>query len=109
MKLFLNPKRWRQWMKVVGHEVAWRNFLPVAWHMAKAAWGMRGMTRGIFWRRMRACHNCLIYNRDMKTCRPFIGSKLGCGCYAPFLASSLTSECWAHTSPHNIKGWPSAH
>lgn len=57
-----------------------------------------GIERVMWWRypkvsreewveRVRWCEErCPIYDKGLKRCRPYDGSKLGCGCYVPYLA-----------------------
>jgi hypothetical protein len=60
-----------------------------------------GMVDRRIWRiRVKACHRCPIYDPVMKRCRPRNGSKLGCGCYVPYLAMEVRPYkgypgCWA--------------
>lgn len=55
-----------------------------------------------WWRRMRACQRCAIYDKRRKACG-LIGqtyqrgsgiSPLGCGCYLPLKTSVRDAECW---------------
>jgi Fe-S-cluster containining protein len=45
--------------------------------------------------RLRRCYRCPIFDRQLKRCRPYDGSPLGCGCYMP-IAAGVKEHGWLH-------------
>jgi hypothetical protein len=59
-----------------------------------------------FYKKMRKCYRCVIFDPAMRKCRPNVGSNLGCGCYMPFKIR-FGGGCWADDEGINQKhiGW----
>jgi hypothetical protein len=115
MRLFgLKSERIWDWEEVLEDElgsVGWGDRGRLIWGMVKALiQGLRGRKsqaelRVQFRYRMKTCMKCPIYNSHTKTCRPFRGSQLGCGCYMPY-AAQLKDKCWAKEYlPDEDLGW----
>ena len=111
----LKWSRFRQWRKAVEDELGglgWGNRLSLLLEMANVAlWAIVGQRRyperRVMWRRkLKRCRVCPIYDRVNRRCRPYHGSKLGCGCYVPYLAL-LKDRCWGdvHFSTEGDIGW----
>jgi hypothetical protein len=66
--------------------------------------GMRATWR----KKMKVCLKCPIYDPELRRCRPYDGSGLGCGCYVPYMAL-FQGECWADEEiPEEGLGWGSS-
>ncbi|MHC1766186.1 MAG: hypothetical protein AB9869_18110 [Verrucomicrobiia bacterium] len=66
-----------------------------------------------WWRRMRACQRCPIYDRERRTCGrlgqgivSYHGDPipLGCGCFMPLKAALPNAKCWLHEMTNGAKG-----
>ena len=100
--------RYRQWLIVLKEEGKRLN-IHDWWGLIKLA--LKGIyqnrEKGVgFSSKMRRCQRCVIYDAEMKKCRPYDGSDLGCGCYMPFKIA-LGGECWADEQNINEEyvGW----
>lgn len=54
----------------------------------------RFVGRKEFFRKMKGCGGCMVYDRVMKRCRPWTGHRAGCGCYMPYKVI-FGGKCWA--------------
>src|SRR5436190_256887 len=112
--------RWAEWREVLREErrgLTWSGRIGLWLGMFKVGWQARlficepecRVTLRRAWRpKMRTCPRCVVYDRQLRRCRPFSGSPLGCGCYVPFLAL-LKPHCWGHARPElrqrGVLGW----
>lgn len=104
-------KGWEETLKVELGSVTWEDRVRLVWGMVKALIGplrarkSRSEVRSEWFRRMRVCGRCPVYDRCNKRCRPFKGSVLGCGCYMPY-AALFKERCWADENlPKEGIGW----
>ena len=96
-------KRFREFLRVAfGPKVSWRDYLAIL----KAAFQItRSVYTQAIWReRMRICYKCPVFDKTRKTCRPFEGSVMGCGCYVPYKAL-VKSHCWGRDRFGENFGW----
>ena len=96
----MKQKRIGEWLEVVREEGRTVGYFSVGWSMLRGVWGVGGVGRAEWWHRVFRCQRCPLYDRGMRRCRPWSGSKLGCGCYVPFLALSrrpYAGGCWGRT------------
>ena len=88
-------ERYKQWWNVLREE---KGRLSIGDWMRLGVLALKGMTTGEkgvgFSVKMRKCSRCMIYDSEVKKCRPYAGSELGCGCYMPFKIA-LGGGCWA--------------
>ncbi len=110
--LGFKPSRFRQWEHLIRLEGRHLGVLPrfiFFLKIALAAFQLGGVTRATWRFRIRHCWKCPIYNRELKSCRPYPGSKLGCGCFAPLLAMTwkpYPKGCWIKQFiPSEPDGW----
>ena len=88
--------RYRQWWKVLKEERA-RLTMSDWWGLVKLALVglITNREKGVgFSSKLRKCQRCVIYDAEVRKCRPYQGSELGCGCYMPFKIA-LGGGCWA--------------
>ena len=67
--------------------------------------------RWIYFRRMRACLRCPVYDRRRMTCGSFLDPEkrdVGCKCFMPAKCGILDEECWLYDNTGNRDdgGWP---
>lgn len=94
----MNLKRIRGWVAVVvvtGHEEG--SIFRVAVRVLLG--GVRMMVGGKvdrreYFGRMRVCVRCDLFDSGLGRCRPFVGSRIGCGCYMPFKGVFSRGGCW---------------
>ena len=103
-------KRISEWLSVVMEEGRVVGYFSVVWSMVRGVWGVGGVSRAEWVHRMFVCQRCPLYDRGMRRCRPWSSSKLGCGCYVPFLALAwrpYRGGCWGRTylPPVERIGW----
>lgn len=108
----LKPLRWRQWLDLVrieGRNASLPHRLRFFFKLMRAAFHLGGVPRSVWRFRIRHCWRCPVYNRELKSCRPYPGSKLGCGCFAPLLAMTwkpYPKGCWIKQFiPSEPDGW----
>lgn len=94
--LGLKLNRLREWSAVVreeGYRVGVKGWVK----MAKALWGIAryGVDRNKWRQRLRICHKCPVYDKQLKRCGPWTGAPYGCGCYVPYMAMEDGGPCWA--------------
>jgi len=97
-------KRFKEFLRVAfGPRVTWRNYLAIL----KAGLSIaRSRTTQEEWRsRIQICYKCPIFNKDLKTCRPFPKSIMGCGCYVPYKALVNRGHCWGRKKMGDNFGW----
>jgi len=51
------------------------------------------MRRAEYFRRMRACYSCPIFDPQNKRCKHLFVANMGCGCYTPF-SNLVQDKCW---------------
>jgi len=96
-------KRFKEFLRVAfGPKVSFKDWLAIL----KASFLVyRSPYSQAMWReRMRKCYNCPIFDKTRKTCRPFEGSVMGCGCYAPYKAL-VKEHCWGRERFGDNFGW----
>ena len=102
-------RRISEWVAVVREEGREVGYFSVVVSVLRGACGVGGVSRREWERRMRVCRGCPLYDGGMRRCRPWTGSKLGCGCYVPYLALSrrpYRGGCWGKTYlPGEGIGW----
>ena len=102
-------KRISEWVEVVREEGREVGFFSVGWSVLRGALVVGGVSRLEWRRRMGVCLRCPLYDRGMRRCRPWTGSKLGCGCYVPYLGlvrRPYRGGCWGKTYlPGEGIGW----
>lgn len=79
--------RLREWNAVMREElgvITWREKLVVIAKITLAVISARRVKRLDVLNRYKVCVRCPLFDRQLKRCRPFTGSRLGCGCYAPY-------------------------
>lgn len=99
----ISIRRFREWIRVAfGPEVGFRDY----WNIFKGAWVvMFSPVKHAEWmRRTRICYRCPIFDKGRKTCRPHIGSELGCGCYIPY-SNLVKDKCWGKDKFGENFGW----
>lgn len=111
MRFFgFKASRLREWLTVIAAESRTLTLcqkLGMLAQIAAAALNL-GVSRRVWRQRLlRGCYRCDLFDREMKRCRPYSGSKLGCGCYTPFLALSKEPLCWARDNlpPGSVAAW----
>ena len=102
-------RRISEWVAVVREEGMEVGYFSVVVSVLRGACGVGGVSRRVWVRRMRVCRGCPLYDGGMRRCRPWTGSKLGCGCYVPFLGLArrpYRGGCWGKTYlPGEGIGW----
>lgn len=98
-------RRYLEWLDVVAEEQRKLSVLSKLWLFTKLFYhGARVLfwpvTKARWFRRLRRCYRCPIFDRTMKRCRPYTGSDLGCGCYMPF-AAMTKKHGWAFENVDN--------
>lgn len=86
--LGLKLSRYRQWREVLREElrvIGWKQRFQLAIDLIGHSLHLRRHKRMRF-RRMRKCYRCPVFDKDLRRCRPFTGSPLGCGCWVPLSA-----------------------
>jgi hypothetical protein len=73
-------------------------FLGWRFCLAATTRGLASKTQRL--RRLEVCRSCPIYNAELRSCRPHVGSPYGCGCFTDFLVWLLLPHppkpgCWA--------------
>lgn len=113
MKIFgFRWKRYVEWRAVLHEERKSASLLSLlakmAWVLLTGIFHLR-QTRKLWRSRMRTCMSgCPIYDPEMKRCRRFTGSQIGCGCYCPWIALFYhpTKPCWIKDhAPEIYPGW----
>ena len=95
--MIFNRRRFHEWRRVVALEATRINWWRLALDMIRVTiLGLfdRKRTRARWFRRMRTCQRCFVYDPELKRCRPHSQSRLGCGCYSPFKALFERGACW---------------
>lgn len=103
--------KWRQWRELLKEEkgaISARTMLYMARVLCRIGWkwlsGNKVAHRASWRAKMRACRKCPVYGRDLRRCRPYSGSKLGCGC-ATWLIALGQDECWGDIHLPGKVGW----
>lgn len=119
-------RRGQEWFRLARRELGsegmtWRRRLRLAVKLLRILIGglvSRGgrVPREVWRRRMRVCRRCPVHDRSTHRCRPYDGSRLGCGCYTPFVAmvpapyesdDGSRRGCWGFAFLDNGDvGWP---
>lgn len=100
-------RRFKEWWWVVqieapGHKAKILLFL----HMAKMMLRHGFVSRAEWRQRIRSCARCPVQDNALRRCRPMNGSRHGCGCYIPFLATLKGDHCYADRElPGSGFGW----
>jgi hypothetical protein len=110
-------RRLGEWVVVLrleGRKVSLSGKCAMIWGIIlgglKVTLGIGGGVSRKQWReRMRICRKCPIADWEIKRCRPYSGSALGCGCFLPFLgleAKPFEKGCWGKQNlPERGIGW----
>lgn len=109
MRLFgFRLSRYEEWLDVIREEygaATWRDRVRLCYTMVKTVVGGRCEPRKSFIRKMRVCRGCVLFDSVLRRCRPYSGSRVGCGCYMPFKAA-IGGGCWLDENyPEDGKGW----
>lgn len=104
-------RRWRQWLDVLEEERRYADWKEKLWmicvigaHAVLLVFRYR-KARRTFFRKMRTCFRCPIFDRTMYRCREYSGSPRGCGCFVVY-KSLVDSSCPA--DDEGIGGWAKA-
>ena len=90
-------KRFEGWTDVMRSEfgeITWKKKYLLALDMLKTIIKGRRISRREFFRKMKGCGGCIVYDKIRKRCRPFDGHGAGCGCYMPYKVI-FGGKCWA--------------
>lgn len=84
-----------------------RNFVT-ALALGKALWlsSRQRVDRwpgSLWWRRMKLCHRCPIYDRGRKACGR-LNDDLGCGCFEPLKNGLPEADCWLWVNTNREMG-----
>lgn len=83
--------RLREWLRVIRAE---GHTIPITDWFKMAKLSMHWPTDGALAKgRYSKCRVCPVFDRKLKRCRPYNGSSIGCGCYAPY-AIVTGKRCW---------------
>ena len=96
-------RRFKEFLRVAfGPRVTIRDW----WQILKATVSIikSPYSHAVWCERMRICYACPIFDKERKTCRPFVNSSLGCGCYAPYKAL-VKDQCWGRETYGDNFGW----
>ena len=100
--------RYRQFCNVLKEEKGRLFVFSFWWGIVGVLFsGIRHRSKEVgFYKKMRKCYRCVIFDPVMHKCRPNVGSKLGCGCYMPFKIR-FGGSCWADDEGINEQhvGW----
>jgi hypothetical protein len=100
--------RYKEWANVLREEfgqATWKDKVRLCYTMVKTVAGGRVEPRKSFIRKMRVCRGCVLFDSVLRRCRPYSGSRVGCGCYMPFKAA-IGGKCWLDEHyPEDRKGW----
>src|SRR6266496_4657995 len=100
------PARFRQWKDVLREEARHASYSALLLAMLKTLLRGKRVDRSEWRRRLRICRTCPIYGRALRTCRPFPGAQVGCGCVVWTLALFKAGGCWADENvPKEKIGW----
>ena len=94
MRLLIN--RFEGWMDVMREEfgvLTWGKRWLLVVEILRTLFLGRFVGRKEFFRKMRGCGGCIVYDRTLKRCRPWTGHHAGCGCYMPFKVM-MGGKCW---------------
>lgn len=102
--------RYRQWLVVVRREGKRHSLVDFIRMVLLMGWRALhvGVNRPDYRRRIKACHKCDLFDPELKRCRPYDGSKLGCGCFCPFVAlvrKPYPKGCWGRQFIADDFGW----
>lgn len=103
------PERIRDWITVLRQEAGAGRSIPWGGLLRSVLSGP--VPRRVWFRRMRTCKGCPVYDRERRVCRKTMpdGAVAGCGCYMPFsalVAAPYARGCWGWTALHGEIGWP---
>lgn len=99
----ISVQRFREWMRVAfGPHVGIRDWVSII----KGAFLVlrSGVGHAEWVRRTRICYECPIFDKARKTCRPFLESEMGCGCYVPY-SNLVKTQCWGRDKFGENFGW----
>ena len=98
--------RYKEWLEVIRIEygrATWRDRWNLLLGMLKVV--LSGNKETKFRRKYRSCRGCLLFDPNLRRCRPYTGSEAGCGCYMPFKIA-LGGPCWLDENfPEDKAGW----
>lgn len=91
--------------------VKWRVLPSILRAIFERHEGSRG-PGSLWWRRMRGCQRCPLYDRHRRACghlwqeyqRGGVLKVLGCGCFLPLKASIGDARCWLHEETGGMNG-----
>jgi hypothetical protein len=89
-----------EWRRVMAVEVAtpkWGHIIRLM--LSPWRWPRPGVRRF----RYRACLRCPVFDRNLRRCRPYNGSAIGCGCYVPY-AIAAGQKCWLRKAGIELEG-----
>lgn len=99
-------RRYAEWCRVLRIEFGRVTFRDKLRLVATILRSIRLKRDKEFRRKYRCCCRCVLYDRNLRRCRPFDDSNAGCGCYMPFKIA-FGGGCWineAFPDEENI-GW----
>lgn len=99
----ISYRRFREWLRVAfGPHVRFSDYREII----KGAWMVLRSPVGFseWHRRTRICYRCQIFDKARKTCQPYEGSSLGCGCYVPY-SNLVKKKCWGRERLGDHFGW----
>ena len=91
---FIRIRRIRQWLEALKAESRVVSLRFLALDLWRGALGVGGVDKTAWRQRIRACRRCPVYDRNRKTCRPYPGARIGCGCFMPLKALVRQNACW---------------
>lgn len=99
----ISLRRFKEFLRVAfGPRVTFRNYIDILKASVKV---LKSPYREEIWRsRMYTCYRCPVFDKSRKICRPYKGSVLGCGCYAPYKAL-VKDRCWGRQNMGEHFGW----
>ena len=77
-------RRYAEWCKVLRIEFGRVTFRDKLRLVATILRSIRLKRDKEFRGKYRCCCRCVLYDRNLRRCRPFDDSNAGCGCYMPF-------------------------
>lgn len=96
-------RRFKEFLRVAfGPRVTFRDYIKILKAACKIL--KSPYTQELWRHRMTVCYRCPIFNKDLKTCRPFPKSAMGCGCYTPYKAL-VEYHCWGRGKYGEDFGW----
>lgn len=88
-----------EWLMVMYYEIGWSAFKVVLRGLLELR--RQKVGRAEWFRRMRVCMKCPVYNARLRSCRT---GGMGCGCYVPF-SNLVKKNCWGREKYGEWFGW----